>query len=59
MYNVDDNFTTLHKTVVYYSTIRSLYSHVVCNVLISCKANEDRNQWAWLDSDLKRAIWSS
>ena len=32
--------------------IWSLYRHVVCNVLVSCKANGDRNQLeAWLDSD--------
>ena len=34
---------------VYYPTIRSLYHHVVCNVLVSCKANGDRNPLgAWL-----------
>ena len=40
-------------TDLYYSTIRSLYRHVVCNVPVSCKVNGDRNQLeAWLDSDL-------
>ena len=38
----------------YYTAIRSLYHHVVCDVPVSCKANGDKNQlWAWLDSDLK------
>ena len=36
----------------YYTAIRSLYRHVVCDVPVSCKANGERNQrWAWLDSD--------
>ena len=35
----------------YYSAIRSLFLHMVCNVPVSCKANEDRNHLgAWLDS---------
>ena len=35
-----------------YTAIRSLYSHVVCNVSLSCKFNGDRNQLrAWTDSD--------
>ena len=34
----------------YYSSIQSLYRHVVCNVWVSCKANGDRNQFgAWVD----------
>ena len=38
----------------YYTAIRSLYRHVVCDILVFCKANGDRNQlWAWLDSDQK------
>ena len=39
---------------IYYSNIRSLYLHVVCDVLISCKANKmGINQFgAWLYSDL-------
>ena len=38
----------------YYTAIRSLYRHVVCDVPVSCKANRYRNQlWAWLDSDQK------
>ena len=38
----------------YYTAIRSLYRHVVCGFLVSCKANGDRNQlWAWLDNDPK------
>ena len=38
----------------YYTAIRSLNCHVVCDVPVSCKANGDRNQlWAWLDSDPK------
>ena len=38
----------------YNLTIRALYHrHVVCNVPVSCKSIEDRNQYgAWLDSDL-------
>ena len=40
-------------TFKYYSAIRSLNHHVVCNVSVSCKANKDRNQLgAWIDSDL-------
>ena len=27
----------------YYTAIRSLYRHVVCDVPVSCKANGDRN----------------
>ena len=39
--------------ILYYSTIRSLYCHMVCNVPVSCKANIERNQLGvWLDSDL-------
>ena len=34
----------LLRANVYYSAIGSLYRHVVCNVLVSCKANGDRNQ---------------
>ena len=30
----------------YYTAIRSLYRHVVCDVPVSCKANGDRNQLA-------------
>ena len=38
----------------YYTAIRSLYRHVVCDVPVSCKANRGRNKlWAWLDSDPK------
>ena len=36
----------------YYTAVRSLFRHVVCNVPVSCKANRDRNQFeAWPDSD--------
>ena len=39
---------------LYYTAIRPLYHHVVCNVPVSCKANRDRNQLgAWLDCDPK------
>ena len=42
---------------MYHTTIQSMYRHVVCNVLVSCKANADRNQlWAWLDCDPKSII---
>ena len=38
---------------LYYSSISSLYHHMVCNVPVSCKANRERNQLGpWLDSDL-------
>ena len=37
----------------YYSTIRSLFRHVVCYVQASCKANGDRNQLrVWLESEI-------
>ena len=32
------------EDATYYSTIRSLYRHVVCNVPVSCKVNGFRNQ---------------
>ena len=35
-----------------YSTIRSVYRHVVCNVPVSCDPNGDRNQMGCLDSNL-------
>ena len=41
-------------TYFFYTAIRPLYRHVVCNAPVSCKANGVRNQlWAWLDSDSK------
>ena len=36
------------------TAIWSLYRHAAFDVLVSFKANRDRNQlWAWLDSDPK------
>ena len=43
------NISVLIKLSQYYSTIRSLYRHVVCNVPVSCKANGVKT--IWLDSD--------
>ena len=60
VFNIEAKFDyTMYTDVVktnntYYTTIRSLYPLVVCNVSVSCKANGDRNQlWALLDSDSK------
>ena len=40
-----DCLRVLLTVVQYYSSIRSLYRHVVCNISVSCKANGDRNQF--------------
>ena len=43
----------LNLLCLYYSAIRSLYRHVVCNVPVSRKDKGDRNQLGlWLDSGL-------
>ena len=52
-YGLDDLRRVSIHAEEYYSTVMSLYPHMVCNVPVSCKANGDRNQLgAWLGSHL-------